>query len=96
MFCINVWLTVKDPQHVTEIAEHLAEACRLSRAEPGCVRFDVFHSEADTNRFLLCERWESKQAWESHRLEKAFTQIYQPKVLPLVDREPHPSKLLVE
>lgn len=96
MFYINVWLTVKDEQDIGEIADLLAEACRLSREEPGCEGFEVFHSETDATRFLLCEQWESKAAWEAHRGEKAFREIYEPQVLPRVHRDPHISKRLVE
>jgi quinol monooxygenase YgiN len=94
VFHINVWLTVKDPQDVPWVRDHLARAAKLSRTEPGCVRFEVFHSEGDTRRFLLCERWESKAAWETHRTAEAFTTIYQPHVLPRVDRDPHISQLV--
>ena len=94
MFCINVLLKVKDSADVTEIAGLLTEAGRLSRAEPGCLRFEVFHSQSDEQTFLLCERWQSEAAWQAHRQEQAFTQIYQPKVLPKVDRMPHISTLL--
>ena len=89
MFHINVWLTVKDAAHVGEVRTLLAEAARLSRAEQGCCGFEVYHSQSDKQKFLLSERWESEQAWQNHRSEKAFTEIYQPKVLPLVEREPH-------
>lgn len=94
MFHINVWLTVKDPVNATKVGDLLAQACQLSRSEPGCVRFEVFHSQSDAQKFLLCERWESEQAWKDHRNERAFTEIYQPQVLPLVDREPHISDLI--
>jgi len=94
MFHINVWLTVKDPEHISKVGDLLAQACRLSRSEAGCVRFEVFHSRADPQKFLLCERWESEQAWKEHRNERAFSEIYQPQVLPLVDRDPHISDLL--
>ena len=89
MFHINVWLTVTDSANVGEVRSLLAEAGRLSREEPGCLAFEVFHSQNDEQKFLLCERWESEQAWKDHRNEKAFTEIYQPNVLPLVEREPH-------
>lgn len=94
MFHINVWLTVKDAANSADVRDLLAEACRLSRSEPGCLRFEVFHSHADPQKFLLCERWQSEQAWQDHRQEKAFTEIYEPQVLPLVDREPHISDLI--
>lgn len=94
MHLLNVWLTAKDPADVPEIRRNLAEQQRLSRLEPGCVRFEVYHSETDPRRFLLHEHWESKQAWEVHRTAQAYLTIYQPHVLPKVDREPHVCSLL--
>lgn len=94
MFCINVWLTVKDPTNTETVRGLLAEAARLSCVEPGCLRFEVYHSQADPTRFLLCEHWAQKSDWETHRAGKAFTEVYLPKVLPLVDREPHISTLI--
>ena len=94
MFHINVWLTVKDPVEVDAIRGHLARAAQLSRQEPGCVRFEVFHSQSNPAKFLLCERWDSQAAWDTHRTAEAFTKIYQPLVLPKVDREPHISQLV--
>ena len=50
--------------------------------------------EADRTRFLLVEHWNSREGWQGHREEIPFTEIYQPKVLPLVDREPHICELI--
>jgi quinol monooxygenase YgiN len=94
MFCINVVLTVKDAADVEKVAEYLRRAGRLSRDEPGCAGFEVCHSQGDPRVFLLCERWASEQAWRDHREREAFTTIYQPHVLPLVDRTPHICTLL--
>lgn len=94
MFCINVWLTVKDPADVAEIRGLLARGASLSRTEPGCLRFDVYHSQADEKCFLLNEHWESKEAWEAHRQEKAVTEIYLPLVLPRVERSAHVSTMV--
>ena len=94
MFHINVWLTVKNPVDIPKVRDLLVESARLSRPEPGCSRFDVYHSEGDAKKFLLCEHWESKKAWEIHKEAEAFTTIYQPQVLPLVDREPHFSEMI--
>lgn len=94
MICLNVLLKVKDPAHVDQIRTLLTEQGRLSRQEPGCLRFEVYHSNTDPTRFVLNERWESQAALDVHRTAQAYTQIYQPKVLPLVDREGHPSQLL--
>lgn len=94
MFCINVLLTVKNAADVPRVRELLAQCGRLSRQEPGCVSYDAFHSQADAKLFMLVERWESQQSWEEHRTRQAFTEIYVPQVIPLVDRVPHISTLL--
>jgi quinol monooxygenase YgiN len=91
---LNVWLTVNDPNSIDRVRSLLAQAGRLSRAEPGCLRFEVYQSQNDPARFLLHERWESAAALDVHRTGTAYTTIYQPQVLPLVAREPHPSALV--
>ncbi len=94
MIYANIWLTVKDAADVPEIRELLKEQGRLSREEPGCERFEVYHSKNDAKVFLLVERWTDQAALDAHRLATAYTTIYVPKVLPRVDRVPHPSDLV--
>ena len=94
MLYLNIWLTVKDPADVEKVRDLLAEQGRLSRQEPGCIRFEVYQSSNDPTRFLLTERWESQAALDVHRTAQAYTTVYQPQVLPLVNREPHPSTLV--
>ena len=94
MLYLNVLLTVKDRADVDTVRKLLIEAGKHSRQEPGCARFEVYHSTADDTKFLLNEHWESQDAIDGHRKGHAYTQIYQPKVLPLVTREGHPSNLL--
>jgi quinol monooxygenase YgiN len=94
MIRLNILLTAKEPESADKIKALLTEAARLSRAEPGCVRFEAYQSQNDPARFVLNEWWESQQALDVHRTAKAYTTIYQPQVLPLVTRDPHPSTLL--
>jgi quinol monooxygenase YgiN len=94
MHCLLVWLTVTESNNIAKVASLLTEAGRLSRQEPGCLRFEVYHSQVDPSRFLLCEHWASPEALAQHRLAQAYTQIYQPQVLPLIQREGHVSTLL--
>ena len=89
MFHIHVMLTVNDESDVAKVGELLSQAAALSREEKGCERFEVYHSQSDTNVYILLEWWESEQAWKDHRDERAFQEIYQPQVLPLVNRVPH-------
>jgi len=94
MFATNVILTVKNEADIPKVGELLRRCGQLSRKEPGCRLYDVCHSQTDPRVFLLIERWESKEIWEVHRTAEAYTTLYQPQVLPLVDRVPHPSDLL--
>ena len=94
MLHLNVLLRVKDRKDIDTVKNLLIEAAGHSRSEPGCARFEVYHSTADDTLFILNEHWESQQAIDGHRQGHAYTQIYQPKVIPLVTREGHPSNLL--
>jgi quinol monooxygenase YgiN len=94
MIYANILLTVKDEKDIPEIAGLLKEQARLSREEPGCARFEVYHSQADPKFFLLTERWETAEALDVHRTARAYQEIYKPQVLPRVDRVPHPSDLI--
>lgn len=94
MIHLNVLLTVNNPDDVETIKGLLIEQGKHSREEPGCARFEVYHSTAEPTKFLLNEHWESQEAVDGHRKGYAYTQIYQPKVLPLVTREGHPCELL--
>ena len=85
----NVILTVNDASDVATVRSLLAEQARMSSEEPGCVRFEVYHSRSDTRQFLLVEQWQTEADIDRHRKAKAFTGLYLPKVIPLVTREPH-------
>ena len=91
MLYLNIWLTVKESGDVEAVRSLLAQAARLSRGEPGCERFEVYHSTSDSTKFLIHEQWQSQAALDAHRQAQAYTQIYQPQILPRVNREPHPS-----
>jgi quinol monooxygenase YgiN/uncharacterized damage-inducible protein DinB len=94
VFCLNVVLTVKNDPDIPEVARLLGECGRLSRAEPGCISYEACHSQSDSRVFMLCERWASEQAWQDHRKQQAYLEIYQPQVIPRVERVPHISTLL--
>jgi quinol monooxygenase YgiN len=94
MIYLNIWLTVNEAADVEKVRELLTKAATLSRQEPGCLRFEVYHSNNDPTRFLLHERWESQEALDKHRTAEAYTTVYHPQVLPLVNREAHPSTLV--
>lgn len=90
----NVVLTANPEEDVNEIAQHLEMLATLSLAEPGCHGFKVFHSTAEPRVFLLIEAWESDAHLAAHRQAAAFTEVYEPHVLPRVERVVHPSVLV--
>lgn len=49
----------------------LHEHVRLSRAEPGCLAFDLTPRPDDPERFDLAERFRDRAAFEAHRTRSA-------------------------
>ena len=82
-------LRVNNESDVDEIRGLLAEQARLSLLEPGCLRFEIVHSQADRCVFFLFEQWKSAESHQVHKTAQAFTEIYQPKVLPRAERIAH-------
>jgi quinol monooxygenase YgiN len=64
---------------VPALLRRLAEA---SRAEPGCVRFDVTQHVMRANHFTVVEVWESQQALDRH-VAAAHTKQYRDEVQPV-------------
>ena len=90
----NVLLKVNEESNIDEVRTLLAEQARLSSDEPGCVRFEVYQSQSDVQQFFLIEQWETQADLDKHRQAQAFTELYIPKVIPLISRAPHPSDLI--
>ncbi len=90
----NVLLNVKDVENIQLVADLLKEQARRSSEEPGCIRFEVYHSKSDAQQFILVEQWASEEDLERHKKAKAFIELYLPKVIPLVERHPHMSELI--
>ncbi len=94
MICMNIVLTVQEDSKVDVVCNLLCEAMRKSRNEPGCERFDVYQSQSKPNQFMMIEHWSSQEALDAHRQAEAYTTIYKPQVIPLVERVGHPVTLL--
>ncbi len=94
MICMNIILTVKNERDIEVVRDLLCEAMKKSRNESGCERFDVYHSQTEANHFTMVEHWSSQEALDAHRQAEAYTTIYKPKVIPLVERVGHPATLL--
>ena len=95
MITLNVILTVKQESDIPRVRELLIQQATLSRQEPGCLRFEVYQSRNQATVFILNEHWENSAALDQHRLALAYTTVYAPHVIPLVDRTPHPCDLVI-
>ena len=90
----NVILRVKRIEDIEEIKTLLAAQADVSLTEEGCKRFEVYQSETDAQTFILIEWWATQEDLDRHKAAKQFVEVYLPKVIPLVERFPHPSKRL--
>ena len=91
----NVILRAKRSEDIEEISSLLTVQAKVSLTEEGCKRFEVYQSETDAQTFILVEWWASQEDLDRHKSAKQFVEIYVPKVIPLVERFPHPSKRLI-
>ncbi len=81
MIHLIVLLNVNDAENVDKVRELLTQCCRLSRAEPGCARFEVYHYNNDNKALLITAHLDSQAALDTL-------------LQPLVSRVPHLSTLL--
>ena len=91
----NVILRAKRSEDIGEITNLLTLQAKVSLTEEGCERFEVYQSENDAQTFILVEWWATQEDLDRHKAAKQFVEVYKPKVIPLVERFPHPSKRLV-
>lgn len=94
MIHLNVVLTVKDAADIPFVRSTLIEMGTRAHSEPGCRRFEVYQSQSDPRAFFLNEHWDDAESLDIHRKTKLFVDTYMPKVVPKLERAPHPCDLL--
>ena len=47
---------------------YLEEHIKLTRAEPGCLKFEVTEDSKDRNKFHVSEIFESEEAFDAHQV----------------------------
>jgi quinol monooxygenase YgiN len=67
-----------------EVYALLAELIAAARTEPGNLAFDAFRSTEDPLRYVLLERYTSREAFADHRETPHFKQIMLAQILPLL------------
>ena len=53
---------------LTAVEAELPDHIRLTRAEPGCISFDVAQSHSDPRRFEVAEAFRDRAAFDEHQL----------------------------
>jgi len=38
----------------------------ITRAEKGCINYDLHHNNEDPAHFMFYENWESRELWQAH------------------------------
>lgn len=70
---LSGFLVCRTIEEADRVAALLPEHTRLSRAEPGCLRFEVWRSQADPCRFAVSERFRDRAAFEAHQARAGTT-----------------------
>ena len=55
------------PESIDAVLAALPEHIRLTRAEPGCLRFEVTQSADNPTRFLVSEIFADEDAFDAHQ-----------------------------
>ncbi len=64
------------------VAELLRRMTPLSRAEPGCLQYDVYQVADDPDTFFLFERYADEAALEAHGASAHFQELVVREALP--------------
>jgi quinol monooxygenase YgiN len=57
------------PEKAEALEAALREMVAPSRADAGCLQYDLHRSRTEPGVFLIFERWESRELWQSHMNE---------------------------
>jgi len=67
-------LICRDEAEARIVRSHIAEHIRLTRAEPGCIAFDVVPALNDPLVWMLDESFRDAAAFEAHRIRIAASE----------------------
>lgn len=70
-FCIVVDAEIH-PDRMDEFLRVMEEDAAGSRAEPGCLRFDVVQNQEQKNKFMFYEVYQNAEAVEFHKKQPHF------------------------
>ncbi len=54
------------PDHITRVHDALMALIAPTRAEAGCIQYDLHLDTSDPAHFFFFEIWTSREAWQAH------------------------------
>ncbi len=54
------------PDKIDMVKAELERLISITRAEEGCIQYDLHQDNENSARFLFYENWESRELWQAH------------------------------
>lgn len=55
-----------NPAKIDLVKEELLKLIDITRAEKGCINYDLHQNNEDPAHFVFYENWESRELWQIH------------------------------
>lgn len=55
-----------DPDRIDLVKSELEKLVPITRAETGCIQYDLHQDNDDPAHFLFFENWETRALWQTH------------------------------
>lgn len=84
------------PEHAADLAEVLADMVGPSRAEPGCLVYEVHRDTEDPAHYMLYERYVDEAAYVAHQESPHFEQVARRRGFPMLESRDRTTYELLE
>ncbi|MEM9055535.1 MAG: putative quinol monooxygenase [Pseudomonadota bacterium] len=54
------------PDKIDLVKAELEKLVPITRAEPGCIQYDLHQDNENPAYFMVYENWESRELWQTH------------------------------
>lgn len=55
-----------NPDHIEAVKAELLKLIPITRAEEGCINYDLHQDNENPAHFVFYENWESRELWQTH------------------------------
>ena len=67
-----------NPDKIDLVKAELEKLVPITRAENGCLQYDLHRDNEDPGHFLFYENWESRELWQTHMNAPTWRHIWKP------------------